>query len=225
MGYTHYFYLKPTLDEENFIKVVQDFEKMIPKLEHLGVKLAGGDGSGLPTINEDEIIFNGVAKCGHQERNLGVTWPSEKANGVASLQSQHRDGNQTLADTEGQWFAGLKLNARTCGGDCSHETFELVRKAPKDNWHKVQKKHEVSYIGADNKPVYEDEKTAGYYFSFTKTAYKPYDLAVNVCGIIAKHNLGNQILVHSDGDLKDWSNAMELCQHFLGYGKEFVLDE
>ena len=42
--------------------------------------------------------------------------------------------------------------------------------------------------------------------------------------IIAKHYLGEQVLIHSDGDIEDWADGMILCQKILGYGKNFKLD-
>lgn len=202
MGYSHYWYTEKELEQTAFNKVVQDFKTMIPRLEHLGVNLANGLGEGMPEITEKEICFNGLSKCGHQKRDLGIVWPSDQASGVASLSRQHRDGNESKQNVDGNWFAGLKVNTRTCGGDCSHETFCLEQKQ-------------------DTKRESEN----GYYFNCTKTAYKPYDLAVNVCLIIAKHHLKNQIIIHSDGDLLQWSDAIQLCEHFLGYGSELNLNE
>ena len=50
-------------------------------------------------------------------------------------------------------------------------------------------------------------------------------LAVNVCLVIAKHYLKDDVLVMSDGIENNWIEAKELCQHFLGYGSDFKLDE
>ena len=65
----------------------------------------------------------------------------------------------------------------------------------------------------------------GKYFEFTKTAYKPYDLAVTVALVIAKHHLKEEIVIRSDGAMENWHEAMQLCHHFLGYGRGFCLDE
>lgn len=180
---------------------------MLKPLEHLGSKIADGHGEGLPIINDKEIIFNGVANCGHTERDLGITWPSDNAKGISKLDMQHRLGNETKADVDGQWFAGLKLNTRTCGGDCSHETFVLELNTRVPEWRK------------------EETQKEGLAFSFCKTAYKPYDLAVNVCLIIASHHLKDQIFVTSDGELDQWQDAIDLCDHFLGYGKDFTFKD
>jgi hypothetical protein len=65
----------------------------------------------------------------------------------------------------------------------------------------------------------------GKYFGFCKTAFKPYDWAVTAFLIIAKHYLGDRILVHSDGTSANWHDARLICQIELGYGMEFKGDD
>lgn len=209
MGYTHYFYINSELNQENFNSVLGDFKLVLPKLEHLGVKLAGQNGEGKIILTKKEIAFNGLRNCGHVERDLGITWPSDQAKGV----------NSTTSKIEGKWFAGLKLNTRTCGGDCSHETFVLRQNNSKSRMVST----EIAYYDND-KPVFQDKKLIGKHFEFCKTAYKPYDLAVNVCLIIAKHHLGDQIIIKSDGEILNWRDGQEICQQFLGYGMDFKLE-
>lgn len=202
MGYTHYYRVKKQFDKVQFHHVTIDFKKMVPVLSHLNIKLAGPNGEGTPTISPSEIAFNGVENCGHLERQLGITWPAKNAKGVSS----NKVGTQIQELVKGSWFAGASLETRVCGGDCSHESFFLVQKMEK--------------IPDYSKP---DEK--GFIFEFTKTAYKPYDLAVNVALIIAKHYLKDDIKVSSDGEANNWIEGMQLCQKFLGYGEVFKLDE
>lgn len=202
MGYTHYYYVQKEYDKDEFLKVVVDFKKMIPVLQNLGVKLAGPHGDDTPIIRPDFIAFNGLTKCGHQERELGITWPSKTAKGV----SQNKVGQQLEELVKGHWFGGASLETRVCGGDCSHETFSLEQKDSTDEKYK------------------QPDKT-GKLFQFTKTAYKPYDLAVNICLIIAKHHLKDQIKVSSDGEMVNWEEGMQLCQHFLGYGVDFRIED
>lgn len=220
MGYTHYYYTVGTFDKKQFAQVVKDFKKVVPIFDSMGIKLAGGSGEGNQKITTTEICFNGDANCGHEQRNLGITWPAKGATGicqayrkgepeqVSTIVTMLSGEEETLAvndsDVKGT-FAGCKLNTRTCGGDCSHETFQLILQM---------------------KPRKFDQKNdKGLHFNCTKTAYKPYDLAVIICLIIAKHHLGKDIEVHSDGDLPDWSDGMEICQRLLGYGKDFNLDK
>lgn len=201
MGYTHYYQTLEKYDKSEFLKVSTDFKKMIPVLNHLGVKLADGLGENTPIISPTEIIFNGLSNCGHTQRELGITWPSKTAKGVSK-----NDISTKLYDiTKGHWFAGSSLETRVCGGHCDHETFRLEQKKELD--------------------PRLDKKTDRLHFSFTKTAYKPYDLAVNVCLIIAKHYFKNDIKVSSDGEKNNWVEGMQLCQSFLGYGDKFSLDE
>lgn len=182
MGYTHYWRRRPELDSKAFKAINQDFRRISRHLRLAGVVLAGPFGDGEPIFTDDVIAFNGPEKCGHDQRDLGITWPVDTPNPDA------------YDDEAGQWFAGATLNRRTCGGDCSHETFRLDRIFP---------------IGERETPE------NGMYFNFCKTAYKPYDLAVCCLLIIAKQRLSDAITVSSDGDAEQWRDAAELCQHVL----------
>ena len=114
MGYTHYYYVAKEVNGANFKKVVKDFKAILPELDHY-CKLAGWDGKGKPKITANEINFNGLEKCGHPERGLGITWPAED-------KSPKKKGA-----VSGAWFGGATLNERACGGDCSHESMTLRR--------------------------------------------------------------------------------------------------
>lgn len=227
MGYTHYWYRTPHWEQEQFEKVATDFKKMVPILQRLGVKLAGGGGADYPIITPTEIRFNGLSKCGHTQRELGITWPAEKAKGV------EKNGVDTILGdiVQGHWFAGAKLESRVCGGDCSHETFSLEAEyefsftRPDGSVYTKDPIDKVSYVDQHGQDVKEEDNHVGRFFDCTKTAYKPYDLAVNVCLIIAKQYLKHGILVTSDGEDEHWDEGRQLCQHFLGYGEKFKLDD
>ncbi len=199
MGYTHYWRRPKELDGEEFEAVVNDFEKVVPYLDRMGVDLADRDGTGEPVIDDDEIRFNGDSDCGHEARDLGITWPSEHPSGV-------NDGG----GRDGTWFAGATLNTRACGGRCSHESFNLPR---------VYEPRQ--YPGGE----VEEPKEDGLYFDFCKTAYKPYDLAVIAALTIAKHHLGDSIKVSSDGDTDQWTDGLWLCQQVLGYGGDMEFND
>jgi len=110
---------------------------------------------------------------------------------------------QTAESVDGTWFAGRKLEKRCCGGDCSHETLHFPRVLEPDEWSKPEN---------------------GKYFEYCKTAFKPYDWPVTAFLVIAKHYLGDRLIVHSDGEEEHWADAKLLCQLDLGYGVEFSLD-
>lgn len=228
MGYTHHYLVSAEFDKIPFGNVAADFKKMITPLKHLGVILADGMGENYPTISPTEIIFNGLAKCGHTKRDLGITWPSDAASGI----STNKVDCQLQELTKSKWFAGAKLETRACDGDCSHETFSLEQKL-ETSWKnddgsttKREPKGEyANYTSSDGTTKKTPENEVGKYFEFTKTAFKPYDLAVTVCLVIAKQHLGEDILIHSDGEMNHWHEAMQLCHHFLGYGRGFCLDE
>jgi len=62
-------------------------------------------------------------------------------------------------------------------------------------------------------------------FAYCKTEHLPYDICVQTVLVIFKHHMGDLIKVFSDGDDVDWEKARETCQEYLGYGKEFQLEE
>jgi hypothetical protein len=205
MGYTHYWYRKDKeIDRVIFDSIAEDFKKLLPNFDELGIRLAGGDGQGNPTIEKELIAFNGLARCGHpQSYELGIAWPSETAGGISNpwIEDVRRD----------PWFGGLTIDKRTCSGDCSHETCFFPRT--------IQKEHS-DYFGSH--PTEENGK--GWHFDFCKTAYKPYDLAVTVFLVITKRYLKERIWIVSDGGTQHWADARILCQKALGYGIEFELD-
>ena len=186
MGYTHYYPRVKEFDIDKFSLVVKDCRAIIKEVEVRGIRIAGSHGDGEPTITDDLIAFNGLEECGHTEKDLGITWPSDDAYGIGTQEEQ----------VAGEWFAGLQLRHRSCGGDCSHESFVLPR---------VVESH---WSGPDEK---------GLYFYFCKTAYKPYDLAVIMCLLIAKHHLGDDIQLCSDGTEAQWADGVYLVRQMFGY--------
>jgi len=162
----------------------------------LGIPLAGFDGTGEATFSGNEISFNGVKNCGHPPSNIAIPWPAEDARGIAEPFVEDA--------TAGVWFGGAILAKRMCDGDCSYETFWIPRVYEPREW---------------------EEPQNDLWFAFCKTAFRPYDLAVQVCLIIFKHHLGPQFRVLSDGTNEQWQEACEVCQHLLGFGSEFRLEE
>lgn len=153
MGYSNYYYCAESYDKSLFSKVVNDFKKIIPSLNELGIYLGDAFGRHQAIINNDRITFNGR-------------------------------------------------------GEQANETFELVREMRKiPEWKK--------------RP---DSQVNGLIFESTKTSHKRYDLAVQICLIIAKEHFKDQIMVNSDGDILNWTEAKKLCQSILGYGFNFKLD-
>ena len=91
-------------------------------------------------------------------------------------------------------------------GDEAHETFVIERNYRVQSWNSNPKRGEG-------------------WFEFTKTARKPYDVAVCACLIVFQHHFGKWFQVRSDGDDQDegWVAARECCQRVLGYGADFTL--
>lgn len=65
----------------------------------------------------------------------------------------------------------------------------------------------------------------GTYFDCCKTARKPYDLFVTAFLVIAKHYMGTDLIVRSDGYMDNWLPAMAMTEYYLKYGEDFRLDE
>ena len=94
---------------------------------------------------------------------------------------------------------GSALPYRTCNGDCSYESLWFDRSL---------------------EPGRRDDD--GIYSGFCKTAFRPYDLAVTVFLMIAKHHLGELFHVGTDGDSQQWIDAQMLCQAELRYSLSFA---
>lgn len=193
MGYTHYWYKIPNIKEEVFSEFAADCKKIIDFCNENGLKLGDGSGENDPIINDQEVCFNGLSNCGHDKKNLGITWPANNAGGISD--------NPV---TTGDWFGGQLLLMRSCGGDCSHETFKIER----------------IYQPYENENSYQSK-----YFNFCKTAYKPYDIAVTACLIALKHYLKSDVLINSDGDLNDWQDGALICDKLFNYGLSFNFDD
>ncbi len=192
MGYSHCWWTRsPALPKAAFARVVHDFKKLLPRLAGAGVLLAGRDGEGSPVLTPNEISFNGKNGCGHARREVGIAWPCDGAGGIATADEDAVDG---------LWAVGAMLAKRQCDGDCSHDSFELLRAG-------------------------EHRSRDGRCFEFCKTAFKPYDLAVTACLVIAKHRLGSDIEVASDGGACEWADAKTLCQAVLGYGADVAVPD
>ena len=205
MGYTHYWYRPKEIPADKMADIAADFSRLVPYLCDLGVFIADGHGKGFPTIDKELVCFNGLAKCGHAENaKVVIPWPSKDASGVAS-------GPGEIA---GHWFAGAVLDTRRCNGDCSYETVYFPRVMPAD-----------SFFQEHNRDGYGTNTGTGLFFGCCKTAYRPYDLAVNAFLVIAKHHLGDRCLVSSDGEIQHWLEGIALCRLHLLYPETYDFSE
>lgn len=186
MGYCHYWDVEQGIDETSFSRIVADVERIILTLDDMGVRLAGPLGEGLPEIQADHIAFNGLWHCGHvKNEEIIIPFPAADATGVGS----------SLSAVEGSYYGmGTLLKHRACDGNCSYETFTLVRIC-----------NEMDRI------------RDGRYSDSCKTGFRPYDLAVQCVLLIAKHHLGGRIQVWSGGTDYHWNDARLLCYVHLSY--------
>lgn len=208
MGYTHYWYRKKEISTSKMEEIVKDVRIVVDYCQNdLGIILANGyaEAGSKPELSiEEGINFNGS-----DEQPIGVwttseqifhPWPSP----TAGLTEETSD--PLAKKTNGSWFAGdlveqrvAPIDNKTGFGSGSYETFSLERILPERG-----KNDENELI-----------------FDCCKTAFRPYDLVVTACLIIAKKHLGNKIIIKSDGEDKDWIDAKILCNNLLGYGMDF----
>lgn len=194
MGYTHYWRRPELIDQVVYHHIANDFRSLIKPMGRLGSPLAGPSGTGGPVLSAENISFNGVRDCGHRPIVWGgFGWPADDAHGVRVEREQV---------VVGGWGDGPLLAARTCDGCCSHDSFVFPR---------------VMELRPRDQPL------DGLYSRYCKTSFKPYDIAVTAFLVIGKHHLGPDFRVGTDGELRHFQDAMDLCQKHLGYGREFHL--
>jgi len=83
--------------------------------------------------------------------------------------------------------------------------------------------HETFYFPRVMLPEVWKKPVDGLYSASCKTALKPYDLAVMVFLLIAKHHVP-QIQIATDGRDEQWSRARQFCHDILGYGREYHIN-
>lgn len=81
-------------------------------------------------------------------------------------------------------------------GDLDHETFAVERVYRPEPW--------------------ETPDLLGRFFSFCKTARKPYDLAVTASLLLLQAHFGPSVAVSSDGGPVEWAPARELVTRVFG---------
>jgi hypothetical protein len=84
--------------------------------------------------------------------------------------------------------------------------------------------HETFYwAGIPTQPKHREGES--HYFSFCKTAMKPYDAVVTAILIRAKSIYGSCVEISSDGDWSDWQAGRELYQRVFGEVAPCPFDE
>ena len=88
-------------------------------------------------------------------------------------------------NNKNDWWNDLTITDNEIRYDGGHETFVLERKPIQSSWRK-------------------DEDMV---FNFCKTARKEYDGLVTATLLLAKHHLGDEIKISSDGDEQEWAEG------------------
>jgi hypothetical protein len=199
MGYSHSWFRPRAISDSVFHAISADFQKLILPLADAGVPLAGWDGRNEAEINDECIRFNGVRNCGHRKvEGIYIPYPADESQGVGS-------GEGGII---GPWHGvGTELRHRCCDGECCHDTFFFPKV--------------MDEIGV----VSKEPDTLGLRYNWTKTAFKPYDVAVTAALLIAKRHMREKLVIHSNGRDPQWADAKDLCQRHLGYGAWFGIVE
>ena len=74
---------------------------------------------------------------------------------------------------------------------------------------------------------YYSQMYDGKWFSSCKVGFdcpRPYDIAVKIALIIAKHHLGSDIIVKSDEPEREWESALRFVERMFGY-RDFKFGE
>ena len=125
-----------------------------------------------------------------------IPYPSEHGQGVGP----------SATAVDGDFYnIGVTLKHRCCVGHCCCETFRLDRRKPRQSWNSPNER--------------------GFVCDGTKTAFRPYDIAVTAALLIAKRHLSDHLTIHSNGADAQWRDAKSLCQNVLGYGDWFGIVE
>ncbi len=133
MGYTNYYYRKPTLDATKFASFSEDVAKIIKAAP---CKIAGGLGKGKPTVNATSVWFNGKGEDSHETFDISQTETGRvNEDGlvfafcktarkpydivvVAVLTAlKYHFGNEVKVSSDGDlsdWEAGMRLFEQAC---------------------------------------------------------------------------------------------------------------
>ena len=200
MGYTHQWRTQSKILDIDFKRILNDTVKIFPIINKMGIILSGPEGMGEYILNDTRISFNGKRKCGHKDRNIILNWPI-----INTKRTDQR--NNILYDVNNNDNAWK--NIRSCGGNCMYEPFVLEK------------------INTRRPLINETDSITKQlpYFSSCKTSFKPYDVAVMMVLIIARHHLKNNIYITSDGNIDNWNDVTHIIKHFLNYDDIFYLDD
>jgi hypothetical protein len=196
MGYSHYWRRAEHLNKQGFAKAVEEIKLVIERVREIGVTICGPTGSGKAELSEFTVAFNGCTKCGHRFRDIGKPWPTADAEGVMEV-------DDPIARDAEPAFAGAYVKTRTCGGNCAQEEFVVDRDWLHADWHRTDR---------------------GMYPQQCETRFKPYDLVVTAALLRLKENLGEEIVISSDGDEKAFQDAKRLCRQLFGWPSRFELE-
>ncbi|MGK7921685.1 MAG: hypothetical protein AB4080_16935 [Trichodesmium sp.] len=196
MGYTHY--LQRPLEIKNFQDISTVTKSCCEVVKSLGINIVGGTGESdsEPEFSSELICFNGDQKqtpgVWTADGDFGIVWPSDKSKPTPTTDSV----------VSGQWFGGASVEKRVApNGDGSYETLYIPRVYEAREWEHL------------------DENSN--YFSFCKTAYRPYDILV-MCAYASVKFYDRRSMVSSDGEVTEWKIAVGMLSQILKIEEEIL---
>ena len=187
MGYTHY--LEKPVHIENWDKIISDVKKVLKFVtSELKIDIVNGfgDADTTPILDEERICLNGSMK------QRDSRWITEKKLGLvwpSSYPSMVVEPGGSLVG--GSWCGGATVNQRIApNGDGSYETLYIARNCDKSE---------------------ETDPS----FTFCKTGYRPYDIAVMCCYLLVKHH-DPRVIVSTDGTIDEWRCAEAILRKECG---------
>ena len=96
MGYTHYWRQQRSLNSKEWKSLCDEARRVIKEAEFKGIPLAGGDGTGIPVVNNKRIVLNGDARSGDDHETFFVTQTQEPPR---SYQSDPNEGTFSFCKT------------------------------------------------------------------------------------------------------------------------------
>jgi len=158
MGYTHHWHRPPVIPDHIFDRIRADFESWCFPWRMWAFPSRAGM-AGMRAGLPTKIFDStvfAIADTQKMKRSF-VPYPAEGARGIGPSHTAIGDCDEFL-----------RLKHRCCGGSCRHETFGFPRMA-EPHW-----------------PISNEPGTEGMVFNWTKTGFKPFDIAVTAALLIAK---------------------------------------
>jgi len=195
LGYSHYWYLFKLPTKQQMKQINEDFLRVYNEfLKQRGIELAGPTGVGEPIFSDTNVEFNGPRNSPQGDLSYETF--------QFPLSPLHSKISLYVPKIPGSELVGIVTR--------SPDTFEA--------YEEIFKKYFVK------RDVYFDFVKTGPESNLFGSPPEPYDTAVMVYLLIARHYLGVNIVVLTDGNDTRWEIAYNATQEVLGYGGNYTVE-